>query len=70
MSGPIPTRFYGAYSNRLRKSYREEDGEVTVRPAEDDQRLTKGRASWVRLLKMVFEVDPLTCARAAAQRCG
>jgi hypothetical protein len=60
------TRFYGAYSNRLRKRYRKEDGEVTVRPVEDAHRLPKSRASWARLLKMVFEVDPLTCRRCGA----
>ena len=60
------TRFYGAYSNRLRKSYRAEDGEVTVRSVEDDWRLPKSSASWARLLKMVFEVDPLTCVRCGA----
>ncbi len=60
------TRFYGAYANRLRKSYRAEDGEVTVRSVEDDGRRPKSRASWARLLKMVFEVDPLTCARCGA----
>jgi len=38
------TRFYGAYSNRLRKSYRAENGEVTVRSVEDDRRLPKSRA--------------------------
>ncbi len=49
MSKPIPTRFYGAYSNRLRKSYRAEDGEVTVRPVTDDRRLSESSASWARL---------------------
>ncbi len=61
------TRFYGAYANRLRKSYRAEDGEVTARPATDQRRLPKSRASWARLLKMVFEVDPLTCRRCGAE---
>ena len=60
-------RYYGAYSNRLRKRYRAEDGEVTMRPVEDDGRRPKGRASWARLLKLIFEVDPLTCARCGAQ---
>ncbi len=44
VSKPIPTRFYGAYANRLRKSYRAEDGEVTVRPVEDDGRRPRSRA--------------------------
>ncbi len=61
------TRFYGAYSNRLRKSSRAEDGEVTVRPVEDGGRQPKSRASWARLLKMVFVVDPLTCPRCGSE---
>ena len=61
------TRFYGAYANRLRKSYRAENGKVTVRPVEDDGRRPKSSASWARLLKMVFEVDPLTCRRCGAE---
>jgi hypothetical protein len=60
-------RYYGAYANRVRRRYRGEAGEVAVRPPKDgdDVSLPKSRASWARLLRMVFEVDPLTC-----QRCG
>ena len=61
------TRFYGASFNRLSKGYRTEHGEVTVRPVEDDRRLPSSRASWARLLKVVFEVDPLICA--AERKC-
>ncbi len=32
----------------------------------DDGRRPKSRASWTLLLKMVFEVDPLTCLRCGA----
>ena len=38
-----------------------------MRPVEDDQRLPKSRASWVRLLRKVMEVDPLCCARCGAE---
>ena len=57
------TRYYGAYSNRSRRLWREgEEGaeRVSVRIVEED-RAPPGRASWARLLRRVFEVDPLTC---------
>jgi hypothetical protein len=60
------TRLYGAYSNRARKIYRGEDGAAPVRVADADP-LPKSRASWARLLRMVFEVDPLACPRCGAE---
>ncbi len=62
-------RYYGAYANRARRRYRDEAGEVTVRQLakEDEPPLPKSRASWARLLRMVFEVDPLTCTRCGGQ---
>ena len=54
-------RYFGAYSNRLRKLYRDPEGEVTEVRAEADPPLPKSRASWARLLRKVFEIDPLTC---------
>ena len=33
----------------------------------EDDPLPRSRASWARLLRMVFEVDPLTCARCGAE---
>jgi hypothetical protein len=62
-------RYYGAYANRCRSRYRDGDGKVTSRPtsSEDPDPLPKSRASWARLLRMVFEVDPLTCRKCGAQ---
>jgi len=60
-------RYYGAYANRRRRLYREEDGGVTVRPVAEADRPSGSRASWARLLRKVFEVDPLTCARCGAE---
>ena len=62
-------RYYGAYANRCRRRYRDGEGKVTSRPtsSEDPDPLPKSRASWARLLRMVFEVDPLTCPRCGAQ---
>ncbi len=56
-------RYYGAYANRCRSPYRDEDGGVKPTPASTstEDPLPKSRASWARLLRMVFDVDPLTC---------
>jgi hypothetical protein len=63
--GSHTVRYYGAYSNRLRAAYRDEEGEVTVRAGDGDgSTASRSRASWARLLHQIFEVDPLTC------RCG
>jgi len=66
-AGQHLARYYGAYSNRLRRRYRDEDGGVEVREqarGPDASGSPESRASWARLLRLVFEVDPLTC------RCG
>jgi hypothetical protein len=55
-------RYYGAYSNRARKLYRSEDGEVCVQGG-DPEPASASQASWARLLRQVFEVDPLACPR-------
>ena len=60
------TRFYGAYSNRARRLYRPEEAEAPDRGVERE-RLPASRASWARLLRMVFEVDPLACPRCSAE---
>ena len=60
-------RYDGAYANRLRKLYRDPEGGVTEDRADSEPPLPKGRASWARLLRRIFEVDPLTCARCGAQ---
>jgi hypothetical protein len=62
--GQHQVRYYGAYSNRARRIYRGEGGSP-VRIAETES-LPKSRASWARLLRMVFEVDPLSCPRCSA----
>jgi len=57
-------RYYGAYANRARKLYRSEDGDVGVQVI-DREALPAGQASWARLLRQVFEVDPLACPRCS-----
>jgi hypothetical protein len=59
-------RYYGAYANRSRKLYRAEDGEVRVQVV-DPEPVSASQASWARLLRQVFEVDPLACPRCSAE---
>ena len=63
--GQHQVRYYGAYSNRARRIYRGEGGSP-VRTVESEP-LPKSRASWARLLRMVFEVDPLACPGCGAE---
>ena len=60
------TRFYGAYSNRARRIYRGEESGGSPRIVETEP-LPRSRATWARLLRMVFEVDPLACPRCGAE---
>ncbi len=59
-------RYYGAYANRARKLYRSEDEDVCVQVV-DPEPLPAGQASWARLLRRVFEVDPLSCPRCGSE---
>jgi hypothetical protein len=63
-------RYYGAYSNRARVYTSSAAGEsagsaADTHPEGDNSDFSKeARSTWVRLLKKIFEVDPLIC------RCG
>ena len=59
-------RYYGAYANRARKLYRAEDENVVVRVI-DPEPVSASQATWARLLRRVFEVDPLACPRCSAE---
>ncbi len=59
-------RYYGAYSNRARPLYRSEDGEVCVQGV-DPEPASASQANWARLLRQVFEVDPLACPRCGSE---
>jgi len=69
------TRFYGAYANRIRNSrlthQAPQTGAADSQPrAEADSPSAPSRASracWARLIRKVFEVDPLICARCGAE---
>jgi hypothetical protein len=63
-------RFYGAYSNRGRVRLDPADGEDAGLPAaklperDNSDCSREARSRWARLIKKIFEVDPLLC------RCG
>ena len=64
-------RYYGAYSCRARRLYRpaeaEVEGDVVPEPNRDgapraeDEATAACRRSWARLLRRIYEVDPLAC---------
>ena len=67
------TRYYGAYSNRTRKALPPNDGSQTCvtapKPPEPDfdKPCSPDRASWARLIRKVFEVDPLLCGKCGTE---
>ena len=58
-------RYYGWYSNRARGAR----GEVIAAPSSDDMRpeAVARRRSWARLLRKIFEVDPLLCPQCGVE---
>jgi len=68
------TRFYGAYANRIRKALFKDTSQnpsygsapqPEPEPASACTRPT--RASWARLIRKVFEVDPRVCSPCGAE---
>jgi len=60
-------RFYGAYANRVRASYRAEDaGESGQANDASPPRRTLSKR-WAELIYRIYEVDPLTCSRCGAR---
>jgi transposase len=59
------TRFYGAYANKVRRLRLPARDNPAPVPAEDeDTDFVKARkASWARLIRRLYEVDPLLCPR-------
>jgi hypothetical protein len=60
-------RFYGAYSNRARIPAASDEGKSTRLPAaalpdrDDSVCSMQARSTWARLIKKIFEADPLLC---------
>ncbi len=66
-------RYYGAYSNRTRKALPQNDLTQTpvTFPEQDFDKPSPdsapSRASWARLIRKVFEIDPLLCGKCGAE---
>ncbi len=66
-------RFYGAYSNRgraLRAPARADNPASGIPALEPDNSdfSREARSTWARLIRKIFEADPLTCACGARRR--
>ena len=69
------TRFYGAYANRIRKTIVKHqvpettpsDSQPTPGSKNPSAERDASRACWARLIRKVFEVDPLICPRCGAE---
>jgi hypothetical protein len=71
--GQHTRRSYGAYSNRARVSAQSlqdlADPTAEIRPADQDSDFAKeARRTWARLLRKIFEVDPLLCSCGARMK--
>ena len=67
------TRYYGAYSNRTRQALFRNNGSRSSpsHPEQDTNTVSTtslpSRASWARLIRKVFEVDPLRCPTGGSE---
>ena len=62
-------RFYGAYSNRARVTHSSPGAVAITHPEQDNFDFSRqARSTWARLLRKIFEVDPLVCACGARMR--
>ena len=65
-------RFYGAYSNRSRivSSGAQETGDQAAKTPEERDNADfsrEARSTWARLVRKIFEADPLTCGTCGAR---
>ncbi len=67
------TRYYGAYANRNRKALSQNEWTAPLPSSaktNTDKRAapsTSSRANWARLIRKVFEVDPLLCGKCGSE---
>jgi hypothetical protein len=67
------TRYYGAYSNRTREALFQNNSSRISSPQLEQLTTTGGktskpsRANWARLIRKVFEVDPLLCPKCGSE---
>jgi hypothetical protein len=67
-------RFYGAYSNRARVAASSADGhsaDLTAKThshQDNSDSCREARSTWPRLLRKIFEIDPLVCTCGTRMR--
>jgi len=66
------TRSYGAYANQIRKAlFKDTSQKPSYGSAPEPEPVSAcirpPRASWARLIRKVFEVDPLVCSPCGAE---
>jgi hypothetical protein len=67
-------RFYGAYSNRARVAVSPAEGQsagstAAIHPEQDNSDSSReDRSTWARLIRKIFETDPLLCTCGARMR--
>jgi hypothetical protein len=65
-AGEHLVRYYGWYSNVGRGKRRKAQGEATTAIVESSERSpSEAKRAWARLIKQVYEVDPLVCPQCA-----
>jgi len=60
-------RYYGGYSSRTRGSERERPEIEEPDPESTSQARQAAKAAWAKLIRKVYEVDPLICPQCGAQ---
>ena len=64
--GAQTVHYYGYYSNATRGRLKKEDSQPEYHIIEDDNPTELNR-SWARLIKKIYEVDPLICSCCGGQ---
>ena len=65
--GQVMIRYYGLYSNAHRGKMRKEGNDPSHPPIIEDEASFKPSRGWAEMIKKVYEVDPLLCARCGGQ---
>ena len=65
--GQVLQRYYGWYSSRQRGVRRRAHGDAAIQPVTlvepEPEAVREARRRWAKLLRRLFEVDPLACPR-------
>jgi hypothetical protein len=60
-------RYYGRYSSRTRGSEHERPDMDGLGPEAESQARRAAKIAWAKMIRKVYEVDPLTCPECGAQ---